>query len=116
MHSNSKMIPNNSNMLPFGGRLLPMVVDELAIQDPNRVYGSYATSNYRSDGFRNISMAQLAHSVNHTAWWIHEHIGTSHEFETIAYMGASDFRYPVFILAAIKCGFKVGDNAKHSTR
>lgn len=97
------------SLLPFGERLLPSVVDECAIRDPNRIYGSYATSNNVADGFRNVSMAQLARGVNHAAWWIKDQIGTSRNFDTIAYMGTSDFRYPIFVLAAIKCGFKASD-------
>ena len=92
---------------PFGQRLLPTVVDDHAARDPSRVYGSYAVSNDISDGFRQVTMVQMANAINFVAWWIKEKIGTSSTFETIAYMGASDFRYPILIVAAIKCGFKV---------
>lgn len=93
---------------PFGQRLLPSVVDELASRDPDRIYGLYANSSNIFDGYRTVTMAQLAKAVNHTAWWIKDQFGIASNFETIAYMGAADFRYPIFILAAIKCGFKVG--------
>lgn len=91
---------------PFGERLLPQVVDHYAVENPDRIFGSYAISNDISQGFRSVTMMQMAVSVNHLAWWIKERFGVSNDFETISYMGISDFRYPMFCLAAIKCGFK----------
>jgi hypothetical protein len=91
----------------FGRRLLPNVVDEFARSDPDRIFGSYLKSSDTEDGFSFLSMAQQAQAVNHTAWWIKNQVGLSSTFETIAYMGASDFRYPIFILAGIKFRCKV---------
>ncbi len=97
----------------YGQRLLPSVVDNYAREDPERIYGKYAVSNKLSDGFQVVTMAQLASAVNFVAWSIQQSVGTSSTFNTIAYMGASDFRYAIFVLAAIKCGFKVGTRYHH---
>lgn len=91
----------------YGERLLPQVVDYHASKTPNRIYGSYAITHDISQGFRNVTMKEMASAVNGLAWWIHDSIGTSKSFETLAYMGITDLRYPMMCLAAIKCGFKV---------
>lgn len=48
-------------------------------------------------------MKELASAVNRIAWWIDGEIGQSNNFETLAYMGATDIRYGIFFFAAIKC-------------
>ena len=92
----------------FGARLLPHVVDELAVTDPERNFAIYQITANAKDGFRYVSMRELAGAVNTAAWWIKETLGQSTNFETIAYVGPSDIRYAIILLAAIKCRFKVG--------
>ena len=94
----------------YGARLLPQVVDELAQSNPDRVYMSIPKSSDISQGFRNITMREMALAANHMDWWIEEHLGRGKDFETIAYMGVPDIRYAVLFLAAVKCGYKVGPN------
>lgn len=92
---------------PFGRRLLPQVVDFYAVTDPERLFGLFAIPVNLSMDFRQVRMREIASAVNYLAWWIKDRIGISEQFETVAYLGASDFLYPIFCLAAIKCGFKV---------
>ena len=49
----------------------------------------------------------MARAINSMAWWIKDHLGLRNDFETVGYIGVSDLRYPIIILAAIKCGWKV---------
>lgn len=91
----------------WGSRLLPMVADQLAAEDPHRIYASVARTTNIADGFRDMTILELTNAVNSMAWWLEEHFGRSNTFETIAYMGVSDIRYNVIFLAAVKCGYKV---------
>lgn len=91
----------------YGARLLPQVVDEYARIDPDRIYASILLSANVSQGFRDVTMKDMARAVNSMAWWIKDHLGLRNDFETVGYIGVSDLRYPIIILAAIKCGWKV---------
>ena len=103
----STAMANGVDGSSFGSRLLPQVVDELAKTDPNRVYATYQRSSDISAGFRDVTMREMASAVNKVAFWIKENIGCSTTFETIAFVGPSDLRYAIMLLAAIKCGYKV---------
>lgn len=103
----------NGNPVAYGERLLPQVVDEYARVDPDRVYASYATSTDLSRGFRNVTMKDIASAVNAFAWWMKDRLGMSDNFDTVAYMGASDLRYPICCLAGMKCGWKVCSQQIH---
>ncbi|KAL8858206.1 MAG: hypothetical protein Q9178_005218 [Gyalolechia marmorata] len=41
------------------------------------------------------------------AWWIKDETGTSQGFDTLAYLGPSDLRNTIIIVAAIKTGYKI---------
>ena len=60
-------------------------------------------------GYRKITYKGLANAINGAAWWLHQTLGPGHNFETLAYIGPNDFRYNVFILGAVKAGYKVCD-------
>lgn len=89
---------------PYGERLLASLIDAYASLNPGRVYALVPNS---SGGFRTIAMRKLASAVNYVAWWIEARIGRSDDFETLAYIGATDIRYAIFFFAAIKLGYKV---------
>ena len=91
----------------YGSRLLPQVVDELAISHPDRIYATIPLSTDVSQGFRDVTMLEIAQSVNYTASWLERSFGRSKSFDTLAYIGASDLRYATVFLAAVKCGYKV---------
>lgn len=94
-------------MTPYGSRLLPTVVDETAKSHPDLPYAYVPVSSNLSDGFEAVSFSDVASATNHLAAWIHQTLGQSTSFETIAYMGTGDLRYVVVFLAAVKCGYKV---------
>lgn len=97
----------------YGRRLLAAVVDETAKSNPHKVFASIPKSSDLSDGWRDISAVEIAHAVNYVAWWIRDTIGINESFETLAYLGASDVRYAVFCLAAIKTGYKARNRVWH---
>ena len=90
----------------YGERLLPQVIDAYAKNDPDRIYALVPHSADVTQGFRKITMKDLASAVNRIAWWIDREIGHSDTFETLAYIGATDIRYGIFFFAAIKSGYK----------
>ncbi|KAK7743323.1 putative NRPS-like protein biosynthetic cluster [Diatrype stigma] len=92
---------------PYGSRLMPVVVDEIAKEQPDHAYAFTPITANVSDGFKPVTFFEVATAVNALAQWIHTEIGPSSQFDTIAYMGLSDLRYVAVFLAAVKCGYKV---------
>jgi acyl-coenzyme A synthetase/AMP-(fatty) acid ligase len=99
---------SSANETQPGKRLIANMVDYLATSDPDRVWAQVSRTQDVEDGFRKITMKQLANAVNHVAWWLESKIGCSTDFEVIAYLGPSDVRYAILCFAAIKCGYVVG--------
>jgi acyl-coenzyme A synthetase/AMP-(fatty) acid ligase len=87
-----------------GKRLMPVVLDEVAMQDPERVFVSVPKSSDLSEGYTDINYSTFAKAVNKCAWWLREQLGENSIPKTILYMGPLDVRYLVIILAAAKAG------------
>lgn len=106
-------------------RLIPTVVDEVAATDPEREFFSIPRSSKASDGWRKLTFGQLADGINRVAAQLLERhraqtsgsattmmpvSRTSYEytkkFPTLAYIGPTDVRYQVFMVACIKAGCK----------
>ncbi|KAI6277870.1 hypothetical protein MCOR14_004263 [Pyricularia oryzae] len=88
--------------------LLPDRLEQLAAQEPDRIWVSYAVSqDVARDGFRNLTLAQYARAVDRLAWHIESTMGRSSTFSTFLYFGLTDVRYAIVLLAAIKTGHKV---------
>ncbi len=92
----------------YGRRLLPQVLDDLSSFTPERLYATIPRlTTDLSQGFREITVKDVARSVNALAWWLQAVIGRSDSFETLCYIGIPDIRSAILFLAAIKCGYKV---------
>lgn len=77
-----------------GKRLLPVIIDQLAHEDPDRPWASIPRDDYDlSQGYADISYAAFANAINKLAWMVEKSIGRSDSFETIAYLGTPDVRY-----------------------
>lgn len=95
---------------PIGERLVVHTVDELARRTPDRIYATVSKSRYDLDqGFRDVTVGQLANAVNAASWFIHDRFGHSEDFSVIAYIGVSDLRYAFYTYASIKTGHVVSD-------
>jgi hypothetical protein len=95
---------------PRGSRLLPTLVDHYATDNVSRVpWATIPIDNTDlSQGFKDITYSQLANAVNHAAGWLLKNLpAATTEFETIAYVGPKDIRYPILTLAVAKLGRKV---------
>lgn len=73
----------------YGRRLIPTLVDEMAVSTPDHVYASIPRNGDFSGGFDDVTSRTLARAVNKTAFWIEENLGKGVDFETIAYLGPS---------------------------
>ncbi|KAL4936564.1 hypothetical protein BDV06DRAFT_233299 [Aspergillus oleicola] len=88
-------------------RLLPSILDYRAEIQPDRVWARFPVSPTSYDhGFRAATYSQMRNAVNRTAWIFAGSIGTSTNFDTLAYLGHADLRYHIVLLAAIKIGYK----------
>lgn len=93
-----------------GRRLLPVVIDQLARDDPERPWASFPVDDWNlSAGYEDISYKMLADAINKLAHFIEVNVGRSSpgKFETIAYLGVSDVRYHLLQMAVVKTGHKV---------
>jgi hypothetical protein len=93
---------------PKGKRTLLQTLLNQAEDEPRQLYGSFPLTDNIEDGFRDFTVGELAQAVDVCAWMIKEQYGIGVDYETILYMGVSDFRYTIITYAAIKCGYKVG--------
>ena len=92
----------------YGRRLLPQVLDDLSISNPERLYATIPRlAKDLSQGFHDLTVKEVARCVNALAWWLQDKIGRSDSFETLCYIGIPDIRSAMIFLAAIKCGYKV---------
>jgi len=56
---------------------------------------------------RAATYSQMLNAVNKVAWILDQSVGKSAAFDTLAYLGPSDLRYHIVLLAAIKTRYKV---------
>lgn len=87
-------------------RLLPQIVDDLARDEPSRIFTAIPRTNDISDGLRDVTALEFATAVNRAAWFLEKVLGRSNSVETLTYIGPSDLRYPILSLAAPKAGYK----------
>ena len=90
-----------------GKRLLPVLIDEIAASDPERVFASIPQTNDPSAGFRDVNFTHLSNAIDRCSWWVKEQLGCSTSFETVAYIGPLDLLYHILAFACVKTGHKV---------
>ena len=91
-----------------GKRLLAVCIDHCAEKNPNRVWASIPRSERLVDGYKDITYRQFADAIDRASWWLESVLGKGvGNFETFAYSGPKDLRYPVLAMAAIKVGKQV---------
>ena len=63
------------------------MVDEEAINNPDRIVFSLAKTTKAADGFISVSNKRFANAVNRAAWWLEKLLGKGKNFETVGYIG-----------------------------
>lgn len=102
-----------------GRRLLPVVIDQLARDDPKRPWASLPVDDWDlASGYEDINYERLASAINKLAHFIVDHVGrsTPGRFETITYLGVSDVRYHLLQMAVAKTGHRVLFSSQLNTR
>ena len=90
-------------------QLLNNVLDGTASTLPAKLYAEFPKSPFNYDlGVYKVTHGDLANAVNGATWWLTTTLGPGKNFQTLCYMGWNDVRYAVFILGAVKAGYKVG--------
>lgn len=90
-----------------GQRLLPTLIDEYAISQPERTFVAIPRSADLKDGWKDISYRMHSRAINWCSWWIEANLGRGQNFDTISYMGPLDLRYLIILMAAVKTGHTV---------
>ena len=99
----------SSRMDTVGHRLLTSMIDHHATETPDKVYVSISRSGDLSEGFLDVTYRQFVNAVNHASWWLDKEFGECQgSFDTFAYSGLKDLRYPILAVAAVKVGRTVG--------
>ncbi|KAK7521108.1 putative AMP-binding enzyme [Phyllosticta citriasiana] len=97
----------------FGERIITSLLDSKAEHQPNQVFASIPIDDEDlSKGFRDIKFSEMAGAINRAAHWLDSTLGKVDRrprdpFETFAYFGPRDLRYPIFVVAASKVGRRV---------
>ncbi|KAK6193565.1 hypothetical protein LQW54_012344 [Pestalotiopsis sp. IQ-011] len=74
---------------PYGRRLFPTHLDEIARTNPGRVYAAIPKTADVKDGFLDVTIGDIARCANFMARWIEDKFGKSRNFETI---GSLDYQ------------------------
>ncbi|KAF2198724.1 acetyl-CoA synthetase-like protein [Delitschia confertaspora ATCC 74209] len=100
------MATEHAQLSNWRNELTPNIVDHLAKVLPNSPYALYPISPVTyDDGYRTVTYKDFANAVNGLAWWLHDNLGPSKDFDVLAYIGPNDVRYTALILGAIKAGY-----------
>jgi len=94
-----------------GERLLPVVIDEVARDDPDRTFISVPRSSTAAEGYVDISFKKFAAAVNRGAWWLEDHVGKSQQSAPVFFLGPTDIMYLVILYAAAKTGHLVSQES-----
>ena len=93
-----------------GQRLLPVTIDLLSKQQPDRAWASLPRDDTDlSKGFEDVTYTTLATAINRMASFIEKAVGKAEQdsVRCIAYIGTPDIRYHVMSMATAKTGNKV---------
>jgi acyl-CoA synthetase (AMP-forming)/AMP-acid ligase II len=102
------MATEHAQMSKWRNELLPHIVDLLARTTPSAAYALYPNSpTTYDDGYQTVTYKAFANAVNGLAWWLHNNLGPSQNFDVVAYIGPNDVRYTALLLGAIKAGYVV---------
>ena len=90
-------------------RLLVTLIDQYAVTEPSSLWGVIPLDEHDlSEGFRDITYGNFANAINIAASWLQDRLPPPMcDFQTIAYVGPKDVRYPILAVAAAKLKRKV---------
>ncbi|KAL9485421.1 hypothetical protein ACSS6W_004210 [Trichoderma asperelloides] len=71
----------------YGKRLIPIEIDKIAQDEPDRVLFYTPCNNQPSQGYDVVTTSIFANAINRVCWWLQSEVGT--EPKTIGYVGQS---------------------------
>ncbi|KUJ07624.1 acetyl-CoA synthetase-like protein [Mollisia scopiformis] len=98
---------SSNTIVPYGRRLVPVVIDEIAQNDPERVFASIPKTTDLSEGYVDVTYDAFSRAINRAATFLERTFGRSGSFETLAYLGPFDVRYYILACGASKVGYKL---------
>lgn len=94
--------------MAYGKRLLPLLIDEIASKDTEKIWLSIPkTTSKLSDGFVDLSFARCANAINRITLLLVNKLGRGDGSKVIWYTRPSDIRYYFVCNAAVKAGYTV---------
>ncbi|KAK9436565.1 transferase family protein [Metarhizium brunneum] len=96
---------NGAALIPYGKRLIPQIMDSLAVAEPDRTVFSLTTLSGGSPEFKQISALKFTKAVDKTAWWLHNRVGKPGSVLPIGYIGPHDLRHILLTYACVKVGY-----------
>ncbi|KAL6827952.1 transferase family protein [Trichoderma camerunense] len=91
--------------VPYGRRLLPQIIDQVAVVEPERIVFSLATLSGDSLNFNHISARMFSKAIDKTAWWLNSLVGKPDSVQPVGYIGPHDLRYVLLTYACVKVGY-----------
>jgi hypothetical protein len=73
--------------IPYGKRLIPQIIDNLAATDPERMLFSLTSMNRGHPEFQQVTARDFARAVDKTAWWLLNQIGQPESILPVGYIG-----------------------------
>lgn len=70
--------------------------NELAKAVPDHPLFSYPKTAKPQDGFIDVSSRCFANAINRTSWYLENLLGPPQNFDTVAYMGPSEFALSIW--------------------
>ncbi|ENH73619.1 Linear gramicidin synthase subunit D [Fusarium oxysporum f. sp. cubense race 1] len=96
-----------SHLPAYGHRLLPVVIDEIARDEPDGVLFYTPRNGQPSQGYDEVTTKIFANSINRLCGWLDSQLGSPAGPKTIAYIGQNDLRYFIMMIASTKLGHRL---------
>ena len=84
--------------------LLPVIIEERARKRPLATFAKIPRDNAYENGYRTVTNSAMATAIDYVANLITSTFPPRHENQRVAYLGPSDLRYTIVLLAGIKTG------------
>jgi hypothetical protein len=84
--------------------LLPVIIEERARKRPLAAFAKIPRNNAYENVYRTVTNSAMATAIDYVANLITSTFPPRHENQCIAYLGLSDLRYTIVLLAGIKAG------------
>ncbi|KAJ5151090.1 NRPS-like protein biosynthetic cluster [Penicillium canariense] len=78
------------------------ILDSINAKEPNALYCVHPASSNVSEGWLEISIADVVSATNRLALWLHLNVASADAPQALAYIGANDIRYCAFVFACMR--------------